>query len=211
MLSQVGQKIPSIAGALLVLIVGWLIAKAIRVVATKALKTVRFDIAAGKAGISNTLVKGGIKHTPAEMIGVLVYWLAMLIVFATAINTLGLEIVAEMFNQILLYIPNVIAAIFVLVLGMFLASFVAGIVRTAVSNAGVTQAKMLGDITQYTIVIFTAVMALGQLRVEIEIVELVIGYLVAGICLAFGLAFGLGCKEIAGDFMRGLMGKYKEE
>lgn len=211
MLRQAGEGIPALAGTLLILIIGWLLAKIIEVAVTKALKIARFDIAACKVGISNTLNKGGIKYTPAELIGILVYWLVMFIVFATAINTLGLEIAAEMFQEILRYIPNVIAAIFVFVLGMFLASFVAKIVSTTSSKAGIAQAKILGDITQYIIIFFAAIIALGHLKIEIEIIKLVISCLVAGMCLAFGLAFGLGCKEIAGDLAKKLLSKYTKQ
>jgi hypothetical protein len=211
MLSEVGTKIPALVGALLVLIVGWLIARAIRTITTKALKIVRFDIAAGKAGISNALVKGGIKHTPAELIGILVYWLAMLIVFASAINALGLEAVTDLLSQILRYLPNVIAAIFVLVLGMFLANFVSGIIRTAASNAGIAQARILGDITQYIVVICAAIVALQQLEIAVDFVVTIVMLLIGAVCLAFGIAFGLGCKEIAADFMKKFLSKYTKE
>ncbi|HAV43430.1 TPA: hypothetical protein DCX15_05385 [bacterium] len=211
MLSQVTSKIPDVAMALLILIIGWLLAKAVKAIVTKGLKIVRFDIAAGKAGISNALVKGGVKYTPAELIGILVYWLIILVIFGAAVDAIGLEIAAEMFKKLFDYIPCVIAAIFVLVLGMFLAGFVGGVVRTATTNAGVAHSKVVGGIAQYIIIIFAIVIALNQLKIEIDIVNSVIGYLVMGICLAFGLAFGLGCKDIAGEFMKNLIDRYTKQ
>lgn len=211
MLEQIATKIPLVVGALLILIVGWLIARAIRAITTKALKIMRFDIAAGKTGVSNILVKGGIKFTPAELIGILVYWTVMLLVFVMAINALGLDVVTDLFSQILLYLPNVIAAIFVIVLGMFLANFIGRIIHTAAGNAGIAQAKILGDITQYTIIICAGIVALQQLNIAIDFLVTIIMLLIGGVCLAVGIAFGLGCKEIAADFMRRFLSRYTKE
>jgi hypothetical protein len=211
MMSKIAESIPVLIAALVVLIVGWLIARAIRTIVTKALKVVKFDVASGKAGISNILVKGGIKHTPAELIGILVYWLAMLVVFASAINVLGLEAITELFSEVLRYLPKVIVAIFTLILGMFLANFIGGIVRTTASNAGIAQARLLGDITQYIIVICAVIIALQQLGIAIDFLITLIMIIIGAIALAFGIAFGLGCKEIAADFMKKFLSKYTKE
>ena len=198
MLTRVGAFIPKLVGVLIVLIVGWLMAKAIETIIVKGLKLIRLDTLSEKSGTSNFLAKGGIKYTLSELMGVLVYWIIMLIVIVTALNALQWTVAAELLNTIITYIPNVIVAVFILVLGMFLSTLLGTVVRTAASNAGITQAKLLGQITQTVVIIFVAVMALQQLNIQTGIIINVINITVAAIGLALGLAFGLGCKDLAG-------------
>ncbi|MEK6530790.1 MAG: hypothetical protein AABZ48_07825, partial [candidate division NC10 bacterium] len=105
--------------ALLILLGGWVLARFIRLLVFRFLLAIRFDVAGEKAGIDDILLRADIRQSPAELVATLVYWLMMLLVVMTAINTLGLVAVAELLNQVLLYIPKVIAAVVVLILGLF--------------------------------------------------------------------------------------------
>lgn len=207
MLIRIADYLPTILGTLVLLIVGWLIAKMVRTIVVKALKIILFDKAAEKAGITEILAKGDIKQTPAELMGILCYWFLMLIVFVTAINALGLTVASELLNGILFYLPNIIGAIFILVLGMFLANFVAGIVVTTGNNASISQSKLIGNITKITIVLIAVIIALEQLSIATTLLINIFTLLIGAICLALGLAFGLGCKDIAREYMEKLIKK----
>ena len=208
MLIKIWSYIPVIVGVILILIVGWLIAKLIESIVVRLLKAVRLDVASDKAGISNILAQGDIKATLSELLGAIIYWLVMLVVLVTALNALNLTVAADLLGRLVEYVPNIIAAIFVLVLGSFLASFVAAIVRTSASNAGIEKAKLLGQIAQTVLVIFAVVMAVEQLRIATALIALAVNVILAAIGLGIALAFGLGCKDI-GKYMSDLLNKMK--
>jgi len=210
MLIKIWSYIPVILGVIAILIIGWLIAKVIESIVARVLKAIRLDVASDKAGISNILAQGDIKLTLSEVLGAIVYWLVMLIVLVTALNALNLTVAADLLSRMAEYVPNIIAAIFVLVLGSFLASFVASIVRTAASNAGIETARMLGQITHTILVIFAIVIAIEQLKIATALIALAMNVVLASIGLAIALAFGLGCKDLAAKFMSEFLNKMKK-
>lgn len=211
MLTRIGAFIPKLIGVLIILIIGWLIAKIIEELLVRSLKLIRLDTLSEKSGTSNFLAKGGIKYTLSELIGALVYWIVLLIVIITALNALQWTVAAELLNTVVGYIPNIIVAIFILVLGMFVSTLLGTVIRTAASNAGITQAKLLGQITQAVVIIFAAVIALQQLKIQTTILLSVINIIVAAIGLALGLAFGLGCKDIAGKAVADFLDRLKKK
>ncbi len=211
MLTRVGVFVPKLIGLLLILIIGWLLAKFIEALIVRSLKLIRLDTLAEKSGTSNFLAKGGIKYTLSELIGVLVYWLVVLIVFITALNAMQWTVAAEVLNAIVAYIPNIIVSVFILVLGMFVATLLSTIIRTTASNAGITQSRLLGQITQIVVIVFASVMALQQLKIETGIILNVINIVLAATGLALGLAFGLGCKDIAGRIVEDAVSKLKKK
>ena len=199
LVNQLMMFLPTLAGALLLLLVGWLIAKSIEALAVRILKTLTLDKIADQIQLSSVLSKGGIKHKPSELIGVIVYWLVMLAVVMVVFNALQLTVAAELFQTIVTFMPKVIAAVFILIVGMFAAAFVASTVRTAASNAGILQAHLIGQLTQTVVVIFAIVAALQQLQIPFfgEVFLIILG----GISLGCAIAFGLGCKDLAGRWM----------
>jgi fumarate reductase subunit D len=128
-----------------------------------------------------------------------------------AINAIGLTIAADLLNKVVLYIPNVIAAIFILILGMFAATILKNIVLTASNNAGLSQGKILGKAVELVIIVFAIFVGLEQLNIGIRITELTLGIALGTIGLALALAFGLGCKDIAGKFMDDFLDKLKKK
>jgi small-conductance mechanosensitive channel len=207
MLTRIGNVIPQLVGALLILVIGWLLAKLIEALSVKGLKFVRVDTLSEKSGTSSFLAKGGIKYTLAELIGILVYWIIMLIVIITAMNALRLTVAAELLNTVVKYIPNIIAALFISVLGMLVSTLLGTVVRTAASNAGFAQARILSQAVQVVVIIFAVIIALQQLEIQIGIIINIVNIVVAAIGLALGLAFGLGCKDIAGKIVEDFLKK----
>ena len=210
MLIKISSYIPTLLGAIVILIVGWFIAKLIEAVVVRVLKAIRLDLGSDKAGISNILAQGDIKLTLSELIGALVYWLIVLVVIATAMNALNLTVAAELIARLVEYVPNIIAAIFVLVLGSFLASFVSTIVRTTASNAGIGKAKLLGEVAQIVLIIFTIIIAIEQLNVATALIALAVNVVLASIGLGLALAFGLGCKDIAAKTVNDFLNKIRK-
>jgi hypothetical protein len=157
------------------------------------------------------LAKGGISYSLSELIGVICYWLAILITFVVAINAIGLTVAADLLNRIVLYIPNIIAALFILILGMFVATLLSNIVRTAANNAGLSQAKLLGKVVEVVVAVFVIAITLEQLGIGAKVIELFITVILASIGLGVALAFGLGCKEIASRFLSDMIDNLKSK
>jgi hypothetical protein len=200
---QLMTFVPVILGALLILLVGGLIAKILEQLLVRVLKAITLDKIADQIQLSNLLSKGGIRRKLSELIGAIVYWIVILAFVMTALNALNLTVAAELFQHIVSFLPNVVAAVFILIVGVFAAAFLATTVRTAASNSGVTQAALLGQAVQTVVVVFTVVAALQQLR--IQFVGEVFLIVLAGISLGCGLAFGLGCKDLAGRWVSSLV------
>jgi len=210
-LTQIGQFLVSILLVLIILIVGWLISKLIRAVVTKGLRAVKLDELSDSIELDKLLEKGGISYSLSELIGVICYWLALLVTFMVAINAMGLTVAADLLKQIVAYIPNVIAAIFILILGMFVATLLRNIVQTAANNAGLSQGKLLSKIVEAIVIVFAAFVALEQLNIGIRITELTLSIILGSIGLGLALAFGLGCKDAAGRYVNELVEKLKKK
>ena len=194
--------LPEFIGAVIIFVAGLIIAKLVNMGIVKLLRLVRFDIAAEKTGVKEFLGKGNIVKTPSEIIGALVYWFMMILVLIASLDALGLPIVSDILNDIFLYIPNVVAAIIVLVLGILFGNLLSAVVRTAASNAGLSTADGLGKTALYAIVVFSGAVALIQLGIGEEIVTSAFSLAFGAIALAFGLAFGLGGKDVASDYLK---------
>jgi len=194
--------LPELIGAIIIFVAGWIIARLVRLAVEKLLKLVRFDTATEKTGVNKFLKKGEIVKAPSEIVGTLVYWFIMILVLIASLDALGLPIVSDMLNSIFLYIPNVVAAIIVLVLGVLMGSLLAAVVRTAASNAGLKNAEGLGKISLYAIVVFVAAIALIQLGIGEEIVVSAFGLVFGAAALALALAFGLGGRDVAADYLK---------
>ena len=199
LLNQVMAFLPTLVGAIVILIVGWLLAKGVEAIAVRVLKAIALDKIADQVQLSNVLAKGGIRHKLSDLIGVIVYWLVMLAVVMVVFNVLQLTVAAELFQTVVTFLPNVIAAVFILIVGMFAAAFVSSTIRTAASNAGIVQAHLIGQLVQMVIVVFATVAALQQLQIPFfgEVFLIIL----AGISLGCAIAFGLGCKDLAGRWM----------
>lgn len=210
-LAQVGQFVVGVCLFLFLLIIGWLISKfVIKIVVTKVLRFLKLDELSKRIEFDALLAKGGISIPLSELTGVICYWLALLITFVVALNAVGLTIAADLLQRIVLFIPNIIAAIFILIAGMFAAVILKNIVKTAGSNVGISQGDLLSKITEVVIMVFAISMALEQLQIGARIIELTISIILGALGLGFALAFGLGCKDMAAKSVTELINKLKK-
>ena len=203
MLTRILAYLPVLLGVLVILIVGWIVAKAIKRIVDWLLKLIRFDALADKAGISEILKKGNLEISAGEVISSLVYWLIVIMVLVIAVDALGLPKASDVLASLFAYVPKVIAALLVLVVAMFLASFVSGIVRTAAGNANLPKPEMFAGVSRWAIIIFAVTISLEQLGIASLLVTTTFNIILGGVCLALAIAFGLGGKDT--------MAKYLEE
>ncbi len=199
---QLAGFLPNLIGAIVILIVGWIIARVVKSLAVKLLRVVRFNVLTDKAGVDKFLQDGGVKVTASEVVGVLLYWLIMLIVLSAAFNSLGLRIASELFNEIILFVPNVVVAVLVLIVGLYLARFMDHVVVTYFKNIGVQNAETFGRIAKWAILVFVVSVTLFQLNVGAEIVRDAFLIIFGAVALALALAFGLGGRDWAAHVIK---------
>jgi hypothetical protein len=189
--------IPKLIGALLILLVGWLIARLVSSLVVRGLRLVHFNQVADRAEIDQFLANAGVRMDPAQVVATLAYWFLLLIFVGAAFNAFGLPQVTDTVNRILAFIPNVIVAVVVLLLGALAANFAGNLVRGASGTARLGNPDVLATLARGAIMVFAALMALDQLQIAPTIIRTLWMALIGMVALAGGLAFGLGGRDVA--------------
>lgn len=200
-LAQIGAFLPRLALAVAVLLVGWVVARMARFAVVKGLRAINFNVLTERAGTDGFLQQGGIRSDTTDIFGALVYWLVLLATLVIAFNGLGLTNITDLLGQLLVFVPKLIVALLILVLGAYFARFVGGAVYMYCKNEGLQDAALLGKIAQYAIVTFIVLIALDQANVGGAIIRQSFLIILAGIVLALALAFGLGGQRWAADLL----------
>ena len=196
-LLQVGVFLPRALLAVVIAIAGWLLAKAIRFAVVKALRSINFHVLTERARIDAFLQMGGTEADTTAVLGMLVYWLAIIAALILACNSLGLTYVTELLSRIALFVPRVILAVVILAFGAYFAHFIDGSVTAYGRNVGFDEAPLLGRLARYAVLLFVILIALDQLGIGGDIIRQSFLIILAGVVLALALAFGLGGREWA--------------
>ena len=198
---ELGHFVPRLLLALVILVAGWLIAKGLRLGAVKALRAVNFNVLTDKAGVDSALRQGGVSQDMTAILGILVYWAIVLTTLVIAFNTLGLTHVTDLLQQILLFLPKVIVALLLLVIGAYFARFVATSVEAYSRNVGISEGAVLGQLSFYAIMVFVVLMALEQLNLTGDLVRYTFLIVLTGVVFGLALAFGLGGQKVAAGIL----------
>jgi flagellar biosynthesis protein FliQ len=200
-LTQIADFLPRLALALIVVIAGWLIAKAVRFAISRGLRKVNFHIITERAGIDGFLKDGGIRMDATDILAMLVYWIVILVALVVGFNLLGLTYVTELLSRVLLFVPKVLVALLILAFGAYFARFVGNAICAYLRNVHMQDADLLGNLARYAIVAFVVLIALDQVNIGGDIVRETFLILLAGVVFALALAFGLGGREWAAEFL----------
>lgn len=201
LLVQVGQFLPKLALALVVIIAGWIFAKVVRFTVVKALRAVNFSVLTERAGMDGFLKQGGIESDTTGIFGSLVYWLVILAALIIAFNGLGLTYITDLLGKIVLFVPKIIVALLILAFGTYFARFIGDAVTAYCRNVGVRDGDLLGRIAQYAIIAFVVLIALDQVNVGGDIVRQSFLIVLAGLVFALALAFGVGGQRRASELL----------
>jgi hypothetical protein len=196
------SAIPKIFGFALILIAGWFIASLIERGLAAVLRTIRFNELSERAGLGDFVRKMGMNTDPAGMIGLVVKWFVRLIALVVAFDALGLPAVSDVLRQLLLWLPNVIVALVVLVIGGLAARALSNVVRGAANEAGLSNADFLAKIASVVVWTFAVVVSVNQIGIATELVNTLFMAVVGAVALALGLSFGLGGRETAAEIVR---------
>jgi hypothetical protein len=195
--TELASFIPQLLGAIIALVLGWMLAKVARSGVMRLLVLLKFDKATEKSGLEAFMKHADLELSVATVIGNLIYWLIILVMIVTVANSLGLSMVAELFNKVVLYIPNVIVAIMVLVFGTILARFINRLVFAWLNNMEFQGALTVSTFSEYAMLVFVFFMALEQLQIANELLTAAFIISFGAVGLAFAIAFGLGAKDWA--------------
>lgn len=195
--------LPRILNFVIILIVGYIIARLVRAALVRLLRFAHFDQIADRGGVTRALELAGTRLDAAAVLADVVFWWIFLVFIEMAVNALGLVQISAFINAVLGYIPNVFVAILILIVGSLLANVLAGAVRGATAEAGLTTSGLLANVARWAILVFAFLAALTQLRVAENMIFILFAAMVGMLALAGGLALGLGGVSTARGLLSG--------
>ncbi|MCW3147980.1 mechanosensitive ion channel [Stutzerimonas stutzeri] len=202
--ASVAAFIPRLFGALVVVLLGFVVAKLLDTLLSKVLAKLGLDRLMGGTGLTKLLNRAGIRVPVSVLIGKVVYWFVLLIFLVSAAESLGLERVSATLDMLALYVPKVFGAALILVAGVLLAQLLSGVVRGAAEGVGIEYANGLARIAQGLVIIISISVAIGQLEIKTELLNYVIAIVLITVGLAVALALGLGSRELVSQILAGI-------
>jgi len=195
------SAIPRIIGFAVVLVVGWIVSSLLAKGVKALLHAVRFNDLAQRSGFASFVQKSGVRTDSSGVIADIVKWFVRLITLVVAFDTLGLPAVSGVLQQLLLWLPNLIVALVVLVIGGLAANALSQLVRGATAEAGFSNPEMLATVTKVAVWGFAIVIAVNQLGIATTLINTLLIGIVGALALASGLAFGLGGRDRAAQLI----------
>ncbi len=195
--SMIVSAIPRILGFVVIVAIGWFVSSILARAVTGLLRAIRFDELMQRSGLADFTNKMGTGRDSAEIIVGLVKWLVRIVVLLVAFDVLGLPAVSDVMRQLLLWLPNLVVAIFVLFIGGIAARALGNIVRGATAEAGFASPETLANVTRTTVWAFAIVVAINQLGIATNLINTLFTGFVGALAIALGLAFGLGGRDLA--------------
>jgi small-conductance mechanosensitive channel len=201
--NSVLAAIPKVAIGVLLVVVGLVAAKLLEIVLRTMLVRVRFDKLVEKTGIDKALQRIGLRQQLNIFLPKLAYFLVLFLLAKTVSDALGLAAISNAIGAFFAYLPNIIAALLLLILGTTVGQFAGQMITQAAESAGIDSAAALGRLVSALIIFIVAMMAIGQLKIDTEMVRIVTSFFLGAGALAFGLAFGMGTREIVRNIVTG--------
>jgi hypothetical protein len=195
-----GGLVPSLLGALVIVFAGYLLARLFEKIIERFLRKIHFNQMLERGGVTQAVERSGTHVNPTKVLANLIFWLVMFAVILIAANALGLSSLANVFSELVSYIPSVIAAIVIILVGIVLGNFVGGLIGA--SAGALYGGRALARIGRGGVVLLAVFMALQELGIANEIVTTAFAILFGAIALALALAFGLGNRDLAGEVVR---------
>ncbi len=204
------SAVPKILGFLVIILAGWLIASLAERAVAAVLRTIHFNDLSERSGFADFVRKMGTDTDSSGMIGVIVKWFIRLIALVVAFDALGLPAVSDVLRQLLLWLPNVVVALVVLVIGGLASRALSNVVRGAASEGGLGNPDFLAKVAGTLVWAFAIVVAVNQIGIATELVNTLFMAFVGAIALAVGLSFGLGGRDTASEIVRRWWGRGQE-
>lgn len=195
------EYLPTVLTGLVVFLLGLLLAWVVKLLVVRFIRLLKLEGAFLRSGVTDALQKMAVKDTPAKLIGRMFYWLVVVIFFILSLSVMKIPVIDELLGRFLLYLPNIFVALIIISIGVFLGNFLGRAALIASVNAGIRLSGVLSKSVRAVILMFAAVMALEQLGIARSTVIATFTIVFGGIVLALALAFGLGGRGLAAEFL----------
>ncbi len=204
MLADLMNWLPALGAVLLLLIIGWVVARLAQALLTGVLRRLRFDRLGERSGAATVLRSLGMDSSASLLVARLIFWLVLLVFLLAAAETLNIRGVTTALESLIAYLPRLLAAGLILLLGAMASRLVGKAMDTLAGQSGIRGGVAFGLAGRYLILIFVVVLALGQLGLDTTLLIVAATVLLASAALALTLAFGLGSRDLARNIMAGL-------
>lgn len=196
--------VPNLLAAIVLLVIGYFISRMVGFILARGLNKAGFNTLSEKVGVAATMTRANITLSAADIVGKLGFWIIMLTFLVTATETLGLPRVSETIDEFVLYLPKVIAAALILIIGLFVAHFVRDLIRSGAEGIGVEYAKPLSSAVYGILFVMIISLAVGQLEIDTGLLNNVIAIFMATIGIAAALSLGFGSRELSSKILSGV-------
>lgn len=208
---NMGISLPSWIMALLVSILGWCAAIMIRLVISKVLELAKFNQVCEKTGFSDFLRKGQVSYSPAKLMGAIVYWVIVLVILFWGANLLNIRMTETLSERLVTAVPGFVSAMLILVVGVIIVSFIGNFVMTIARNAAFPHARLLSQVTKGLGIVLVFSLTIEQVNIGTTMIVSLFQIVLGAIVFGAALAFGLGCKDIARDAMVRFLDELREK
>lgn len=203
--TRIGQFLPNLLAAILILGVGWPLAWALGRGAERLLRTLGVDHLAEQVRINTVFARYGLKQAPSHLAGRMLYWGLVALTVVASLGALDLAHVNQFATTLLGYIPYLLTAVVILIAGMVLSSFAARATLIAAVNASFPAATTAAGLARWGVLLVALAMALEQLGIARNIVVVGFGVTLGSVALAAAIALGLGAKDLAKEFLERML------
>jgi len=204
---KIFEALPGILIALLIMVIGVLVARSLSYLAYKAVQLSRFEKFTSKALGRDVSQKTETGWTMALLVKKAMYWAVILLFAVFASETLGWEVVTQEISNLIAYLPRLFSALIIFIIGLYMASFVRKAINTGITSIGVQASGLISTIAYYVIMILVSITSLNQAGIDTGAITSNFVIIIGSVFLAFALAFGLGAKDVLGNILAGLYTK----
>lgn len=193
--------LPNLLGAILIFLVGIILAKWCKAIIVKILAAIKLDLLFQKSGVGSYLNKADVRVKAEVFFGEIIRWLIVIVFFIASVNILGLTTVSTVLNGMLAYLPRIVSAVLILTIGVFLAGLIEGLIKNAVNQVDPKTSRLLSKIASYLVVIVAALAAINELGIAQSLINIIFIGVVTTLSLGLGLAIGLGAKDTVSQML----------
>lgn len=200
---QIIALAPQVLAMLVVLVLGYVVARVLARIASALSEAIGLQTAAERSGLLDSMKHVGIDKSVPWIVGQIIFWLTMCIFLTAGFNILQLEALSSAMQDLVAYIPRLLVATVVIVVGLLVAAFLRGVVATSADRVGVTYAQHLANGCYYVLALLTFIAAFEQLGIRFDLLQDMILIAFGALAVGFALAFGLGGRDVMGGILAG--------
>lgn len=200
---QAAELGPKLVGAVIVMVIGYIVARLLARFITTLSEKLGLQRAAERSGLSDSMKHAGLERTIPQIVGVIVFWVLMCVFLVAAFDILELPGMTVAIEKVVAYIPKVMVATVLVVVGLLLSAFIRGVVATSADRVGITYSQQLANGCYYILALMTFIGAFSQLDIKFDLLNYAILIAFGAVALAFGLSFGLGGREVMSGILCG--------